>query len=633
MSKLKFNYEYLPRKIVGIIKNITDSEREYRTKNNYLTVVGLVYFHQMSDDASCNDYSPLSRKYWRTVVGSHYSKYIDRLVKKQVIQRERVQYVSDFGDVSHVMGYRINPILLTDDFTLVKYEGAKTESESADAIDAKATGNMPIIKLGIRPDLMRMQKGQALAWIESNISKVVNGYINNDFLNGVPKTLPVLVRIYHGDSFSISHVSVESAREIAKDQKKELLYYKDKFVIANAEQFNQIANHNLSVHYKWQVNSFLPENFNFSRNKNTLRVYSKLSSLPSALLPFIRINGRYILQADLKCSQFTLFANLINYYLNHSGEELVALFKKKQAKTFVSNLVSIFEKHKDELPDASLVTTNPTENDFVTNDIYRFLVDTLLHDFYGILKGHLGLPLRQHGKSIAFRTVFSKPKPENELVRQFRQIYPTVISIINDFKDKYGYNQFAIGLQRVEAVIFIDHIWKKAKQSGINCFTRHDSLVFPINKKDVVEKIIADVFAKFDFIYRIEYEVFNSEEIEMRLINETDYIDSLEDDDEPYFDNILESSHVVNKETPYEKLINDIAEQLGDTDLPVADKVDYFEDVPLDTLITLSHLDGISNEVLISVQEDIANLQSNYPVPHFQEKTNKLIRWLIEIMN
>lgn len=619
MSKSRFNFEYLPRKVADVIKKITESDREYRTKNNYLTVVGLVYFHQMYDEASCYDYSPLSREYWRTVVGSNYPKYIDRLVKEQVIQREWVQFVSDYGDESRVMGYRINPEFLKDDFTLVKYAGAKTQSQTADAINAKATGNIPITKLGIKSDLVRMQKGQALAWIATNISKVVNGYINNDYLNGVPKTLPVLVRIYHGDSFSVSHMSVESAQKIAKEQGKELLYYKDKFIIANAEQFTQIANHNLSVHYKWQVKSFLPENFNFSRNKNTLRVYSKLSSLPSALLPFIRINGQYILQADLKCSQFTLFANLINYYLNHSGEELVALFKKKQAKTFVSGLVTIFDRHKDELPDEGLNTTSPSENEFITNDVYGFLVDTLLHDFYGILKVQLGLPLRQHGKSIAFRTVFSKPKPENELVRQFRQIYPTIISIINDFKDKFGYNQFAIGLQRVEAVLFIDHIWQKAKQSGINCFTRHDSLVFPINKKQEVDKIITDVFKSFDFIYRMEYEEFNTDEIMNQLVYTTDYVDSLDD-----FDELFYTADEDEDEEVWEQEI------LQDIELPEQKHRDYFEHVNEDTLWKLLELDGLSLEVKLALEEDIANLQSNYPIPQFQVDTNRLISKLID---
>jgi hypothetical protein len=630
MNKSGFNYEILPKGVIDVIKAITKSDREYRTLNNYLLIVGLIYLHQMSDDASYYLYSPLSREYWRTVIGSHYSKYVDRLVKEKVIQRDWFNYVSDFGDVSRVMGYRVNPEFLLDDFTLMRYAGAISESESADAVNEKANGNIAITKLGIKPDLIRMQKRQALEWINGNISTVVNEYLNNEYVDGVPKTLPVLVRFYHDDdSFSASHMSVEAAQKIAEEPGKELLYYKDKFIIANKEQFTSIANHNLSVNYKWQVKSFLPEKFNFRRNKNTLRVYSKLSSLPTALLPFLRINGQYILQADLKCSQFVLFANLINYYINHSGVELIALFKKKQAKTFISGLVCVFEKHKDEFPDEGLNTTNPTENEYNTNDIYKFMVDCLLHDFYGIIKSELSLPQREHGKGIAFRTVFSKPKPQNELVRQFRHIYPTVISIINDFKDKYGYNQFAVGLQRVEAVIFIDKIWQKAKQAGINCFTRHDSLVFPVNKRKEVEQIITEVFKSFDFIYRIEFEEFNTDEIMLRLINETDYLDtSLDDFDEVFFYTMMHTGDE-NKMKDNELFW----EQLQEITLPKYKELDYFDYVSLDTLCQIFELDGLLMEIQLALEEDIANLQSNYPTPQFQDGTNKLISKLIDIVN
>jgi len=514
MGKIKFYSEYLPKRVVNVIRKVTSNDREFRTHDNYLLVVGLIYKHQMSDDASYLHYSPLSREYWRTTIGSHYSQYIDTLVREHLIQKDWVLYVDDFGNTTRVLGYRINPEYLQDEYTVIRYVGTISKSLSAEMVDSTATGRDVITKLGIKADQIRINKREALNWIETNISDVVNGYLNNDYIDGIPHTLPVRVRIYRdNDGFTTGYMSVEAAQKIAEEQGKKLLYYKDKFVIADEEQFNHIAVQNLSTHYKWQVKSFHPDSFNFSRNRNTLRVYSKLSSLPSALLPFIRIHGEYILQADLKCSQFALFANLINYYLNHSGVELIAKFKKKQAKSFVTGLVRVLDNHKDELPEEGLDTTNPTINDYITNDVYQFLCDALLHDFYSIIKSELNLPQRAHGKSIAFRTVFSKPKPENELVRQFRHLYPTIISIINDFKEKNGYNQFAIGLQRIEAEVFIDNIWKQAKKESINCFTRHDSLVFPINNRKEVEQIITDVFKSFDFIYRIEYEEFNTEEV------------------------------------------------------------------------------------------------------------------------
>ena len=627
MSKLNFHSEFLPRKVVKVLNNITGQDREYRTHDNYLLVVGLVYLHQMSDDTSYLQYAPLSREYWRTVIGSHYSKYVDRLVTEEVLQREWVEYVDDFGNSSRVMGYRINPDYLQDDFTLIKYSGAKTQSESADILHSKAMENDPV-SLGFKPELIVMQKKLALKWIGANISKVVDGYLNNEYIKGIPKTLPVLVRIYHdkNSGFTASHMSIEAAQKIAEEQGKKLLYYKDKFVIADEKQFNQIAVENLTAHYNWQVKSFHPDSFNFSRNKKTLRVYSKLSSLPTALLPFLRINGKYIQQADLKCSQFTLFANLINYYLNHSGEQLIALFHKKQAKQFVASLVKVFDDHKDELPETGLDTSNPEENQFITNDVYKFMVDALLNDFYKIIRSELGLPLREHGKGIAFRTVFSKPKPENELVRQFRQLYPTVIGIINDFKDANGYNQFAIGLQRIEAEIFIDHIWKQAKKEGINCFTRHDSLVFPITKRKEVQQIIGKVFSSFDFIYRVEYEEFNTDEIMHRLVNETDYVDYIEDYDEIFFYSMMDSSKEEDEED------NELFwEQFQEITLPEFKEDDYYEYVSLDTLWQIYELDGLSMEAQLAVEEDIANLQSNYPIPQFQDGTNKLISKLIDI--
>jgi len=628
MSKLKFHSEYLPIRIVKIVRDLTSSERDYRTHDNFLLVVGLIYKHQMSDDASYLHYSPLSLEYWRTTIGSHYSLYIDKLVKAQVIQKEWVVYVDEFGASSRVMGYRINPEYLHDECTVVRYTGTVTKSLSSDMVDATATDKDAITKLGIKPELIQMQKGRALKWIVNNISDVVKDYLNNDYIEGVPNTLPVLVRIYRGDDgFISSHMSIEAAQRIADEQVKKLLYYKDKFVIADEEQFIRLAIQNLSTHYKWQVKSFLPDSFNFSRNRNTLRVYSKLSSLPTALLPFIRINGHYIQQADLKCSQFTLFADLLNYYLNHSGEELIAKFKKKQAKSFVAGIVRVLEGHKDELPEEGLNPANPIINDYITNDVYHFLCDALLHDFYSIIKSELNLPQRAHGKGIAFRTVFSKPKPENELVRQFRHLYPTVIGIINDFKEKYGYNQFAIGLQRVEAEIFIDNIWQQAKRAKINCFTRHDSLVYPINKRKEVEQIFASVFKSYDFIYRVEYEEFNTEEIMQRLVTETDYVDSTDEFDKVFFYSMMHSEK--GNKMKYSELF---WEQLHEISLPVHQEKDYFNAVSLDTLQQIFELDGLTMEMQMALEEDIANLQSSYPVPQFQEKTNELISTLVGLL-
>jgi hypothetical protein len=136
------------------------------------------------------------------------------------------------------------------------------------------------------------------------------------------------------------------------------------------------------------------------------------------------------------------------------------------------------------------------------------------------------------------------------------------------------------------------------------------------------------VFKSFDFIYRIEFEEFNTDEIMQRLINETDYVDYIDDFDEMYFYPIQPA----DRKLEYEEN-SSLQEQLQDIELPEQKHRDYFEHVSQDTLWTLLELDGLSLEAKLSLEEDIANLQSNYPIPQFQNGTNRLISKLIDTVN
>ena len=143
-----------------------------------------------------------------------------------------------------------------------------------------------------------------------------------------------------------------------------------------------------------------------------------------------------------------------------------------------------------------------------------------------------------------------------------------------------------------------------------------------------MEQIITRVFKSFDFIYRVEYEEFNTDEIMQRLINETDYVDYVDDFDEVFFYTMLQPDD--------ENKIKDnelFWEQLQEINLPRHVEQDYYEYVSLETLYQIYELDGITMEMQLTLEEDIANLQSNYPTPQFREKTNMLISKLVEMVN
>jgi hypothetical protein len=172
-------------------------------------------------------------------------------------------------------------------------------------------------------------------------------------------------------------------------------------------------------------------------------------------------------------------------------------------------MVEIMDKYHNQFPFEGFDKAYPQEDIYNSNNMYAFLEDTLLHDFYSMLQSNLNLKERKYAKNIAFQTLFSKVKPESDYAKKLRDIYPAVMNIINDFKETHGYEKFSVGLQNVESEIFIDHIWKRVRDSGINSFTRHDSLLFPIRQRMIVEAIIADVFKHFDFVQKFEYEEFN----------------------------------------------------------------------------------------------------------------------------
>jgi len=89
----------------------------------------------------------------------------------------------------------------------------------------------------------------------------------------------------------------------------------------------------------------------------------------------------------------------------------------------------------------------------------------------------------------------------------------------------------------------------------------------------------------------------------------------------------------MNEKKPDQKINIDLLEQLQDVDLPEQKESDYFEYVGIDTLWVLYELKGITLKEKQAVEEDIANLQSNFPIPQFQDGTNNLISKLIDLMN
>ena len=80
-----------------------------------------------------------------------------------------------------------------------------------------------------------------------------------------------------------------------------------------------------------------------------------------------------------------------------------------------------------------------------------------------------------------------------------------------------------------------------------------------------------------------------------------------------------------------DRLSDDFIDQLLNIALPQFKEDDYNDSVSMDILEELYELDGLSSDIKLTLDIDMANIQHKYSSPHFQDDTNNFISVLIDI--
>lgn len=539
-----------------------------------------------------------------------------------------------------------------------------------------------------------IEKDNALQWIANNSEVIYNGYLNTDIINSLP---PDMILTYNIEdirgSFNKRYDTVNNAFIIADEKNMKLFYYKKAYYIANLERFKKHKIKAIKHNYALKVNIIATLPIIDRRNTKTLRLYNNFISFPNTLLRFIRFNSNTLVQIDLRTSQFLLFANLLNQYINDGAKCLFNSFSKSQNVNYLKRFVEIMDKHKTMLPSTPIDINNSNSCKASNNDVHQFIRDVFFGDFYDIISKRLNLNNRLIAKQLLFQIFFaSKLNYNDEYVNKLANNYPTVMSIIADFKkikndkkkkkvsnkpnlinpkiDKDNSNNFPVFLQCIEAEIFIDNILFKLRDKNIPVASRHDSIITTITFAEEVENYMKIVFNNlgFRFNYKVDdmmwisysYDEFedidlfdwfadqdllygdnyydinenkSNYKIESELVKNLKIIFNSEitmvNDD--YVDEYFSLENIDNDNNLKERFINQIFENLNDIELPVNIMEDYFQHIGIYELYCLSVVDGLLNTIKHAIEEDIINLQSNHPVSFFQENTNKLISILIQI--
>jgi len=339
------------------------------------------------------------------------------------------------------------------------------------------------------------------------------------------------LRINHQHTFDRHYGTVESAKKHADGMSKQLFNFKDKFYVADSELFLKDRVASMKHHYHREISKVGNLPIENNRSPLTLRMYNYLTNFPSKLLPFITINQNTVHQIDLRTSQPLLFANILNIYLNKTWEpmqfgdkkdkgekHLLELFKKSQTRKYLKRLFAILRNYHKQLPSKGLDINHesPILLSGDDNDVLHFLNNVFYQDFYGVLQQQMDLPSRGAAKLFMFKLIFGSGARRDMYMEKFKKSYPTITQLIQEFKtddekssgkkNKSQDTNFSVFMQCVESEIYIDRIYKPLRKQGVDCFSRHDSIVVVSGQEITVKDFIKKVFSEIEFVYNYKEE-------------------------------------------------------------------------------------------------------------------------------
>ena len=491
--------EYLPKIIADRIDELAEQSSGYKNLrfDNYLKITGTIYYKCLKENGNEFQTYPMSKKYWRKIIGGKYTSYLKELLNAKIITVEkrgnRLYYGIEIEWMFSLDYYKIKRVL---------YRTMKNKMPGQENVQSILERNRIEIRLGKRI-LNNLNKISVdFEAFTAKLKREELGINPNNFLIDIsefPENMNFKASIHYPNGIITHNYKVKSLLKISKELGLPIYYDKDRIRIIDSTSYKQLKERSLKSHSNLNLMKLRDGHYELSRDESkTRRIFHVGVFLPSKALQFVKINGMPVMGIDATTSQFQLLANIFNSYIN-TGNSVADNFSGKR-KTFIKELYQIFE---------SIESKSQKEK-----DVGKFYDDVLENDFYEVIRQELNLSHRNQAKIFCFSIIFSKPDSKNKFKQIIRERYPVVIDALDSFKRKFGYEKLAINLQALEAEIFIDGIFNELNKKGIHCFTRHDSVVVGNNNMEKAKNIAENYFRKLGFTPKFKVEDYSpSEEI------------------------------------------------------------------------------------------------------------------------
>ena len=212
-------------------------------------------------------------------------------------------------------------------------------------------------------------------------------------------------------------INTMEAINMVRKQGKSLIKNNRKYVIEDEIEFINKKKISLKYSYVDSIKRIESGKYYAKRNTTNNRLDTNLTNMSSLLVNEIAKQND-IVQIDLSNSQFTILSNILKTTLNSVD----------------------FLRFKD------------------------LCVSGELNDY---IKEELGFMTRKQGKKSMFEIMFSSRKNTTLNKKKIKELFPSVIECIDEYKKENGNEKFSIMLQLFESELFIDVILKKIKKQKI----------------------------------------------------------------------------------------------------------------------------------------------------------------------
>lgn len=240
----------------------------------------------------------------------------------------------------------------------------------------------------------------------------------------------------------------------AKEMGMDLIKDNKQFLIADNSDFITKKKQAIEIMYNEALLNLQNGNYRAKRNSTNERLDTNITNMCSELVDEI-CNQNELVQIDLRNSQFAILSLMLQDKLKTMDFKL---FKELSA----------------------------------SGKLYEYIKDKL------------SLNTRKEAKNACFEILFSSHKNRTKNKAKLKELFPSVIEFIDNYKKENGDNQFAIKMQRRESKMFIDDLYNQLKKRKLFILTKHDSLIIRKENESEIIELVEAYFKALNFEYSLD---------------------------------------------------------------------------------------------------------------------------------